>query len=48
LQVDSIWRPFSISNPEDRVFFVEGTLVFWCQQRLASLRRERRRGSFGK
>jgi hypothetical protein len=44
----AISRPFSISNPADRVSFIEGTLVFWCQHGLALLRRERRRGSFGK
>jgi hypothetical protein len=33
--------PFSISNPEDRVFFIEGTLVFECQHGLASLRGNR-------
>ena len=34
-------RPFSISNPEDRVLFIEGTLVFGCHHGLDSLRGSR-------
>jgi NAD(P)H dehydrogenase (quinone) len=44
--IRSASRPFSISNPEDRVLFIERTLVFRCQHGLALLRGDRRRGSF--
>jgi len=44
----ALLSPFSISNPKDRVLFIERTLVFGCQHGLALLRGGRQRGSFGK